>query len=282
MAICFDQLRIAEPSPMARRLLWHVLSIGRVWRDEPETHAAMDKPGIFLFWVVSGRGRLQVSHETWELAPGPRCWLADMSTPRTYLPAAGSRLVTAGLRFSGPGLEVWCEALGGGGEFAFDSLAELARLRRAQSQLIRLVTRRPASYEWRAHEILTQTVGNLLAVRKVFVLPSDSNPPEPVVRVLDAVLADPARAWRAAELADVACVSYSGLRAMFRAAQQESLSDFLQRTRLDQARLLLADDRLAVKEVARRLNFSNEFYFSQWFRRQTGMSPTRFRENLRD
>lgn len=281
MPISFVQLHQVEPSPVARRLLWHVRSIGRVWRDEPEAHPALDKAGVFLFRVVSGRGALLLPGQRWELGAGPRYWLVDMGQRRTYLPAAGQRLVTAGFRFAGPGLDAWREALDGGGEFRFRSLAEMAFLCRAQSRLLRLVTRRPAGYEWQAHEILTRVLGRLLAARRVFTASSPAVP-TPVRHVLDAVLADPARAWRAAELAGIARVSYSGLRALFRVTQHESLHDFLRRTRLDQARLLLADDRLAVKEVALRLNFSSEFYFSHWFRRNASVSPSQFRRSVRD
>jgi AraC-like DNA-binding protein len=94
---------------------------------------------------------------------------------------------------------------------------------------------------------------------------------------MDAVLANPARAWRAAELARIAHVSYSGLRSLFRATQHESLHEFLRRTRIDQAKLLLADERLSIKEVAGQLNFSSEAYFSQWFRRNTNYTPSAFR-----
>ncbi|MCX6897879.1 MAG: AraC family transcriptional regulator [Verrucomicrobia bacterium] len=189
--------------------------------------------------------------------------------------------MTAGFRFAGPGLDAWREALNGGGEFRFGSLAEMLFLHRAQSRLLRLVTRRPAGYEWQVHETITGVLGRLLAARRVFTASSPATP-APVRRVLDEVLADPARAWRAAELAGIARVSYSGLRALFRETQHESLHDFLRRTRLDQARLLLADDRPAVKEIALRLNFSSEFYFSHWFRRNTGVSPSQFRRSARD
>ncbi|MFA6562544.1 MAG: AraC family transcriptional regulator [Verrucomicrobiia bacterium] len=281
MPISFVQLHQVEPSPVARRLLWHVLSIGRVWRDELEAHPALDKAGVFLFRVVSGRGVLMLPGQRWELCAGPRCWLVDMGQRRTYQPAAGQRLVTTGFRFAGPGLDAWREALAGGGEFRFESLAEMMFLRRAEERLLQLVTRRPAGYEWQVHEIITGVLGRLLAARRVFTALSPTAP-APVRRVLDGVLADPARAWRASELAGIARLSYSGLRALFRATQHESLHDFLRRTRLDQAQLLLADDRLAVKEVALRLNFSSEFYFSHWFRRNTGVNPSQFRRSARD
>jgi AraC-like DNA-binding protein len=281
VAISFAQLHLVEPSPEARRLLWHVRSIGRAWRDEPEEHPALDKAGAFLFRIVSGRGALVAPGGRWDLKAGPRCWLLDMGQARKYVPEANQRLVTTGFRFAGPGLSVWREALGGDGEFRFASLTEMAFLHQAQNRLLRLITRRPAGYEWQVHETITRVLGRLLAVRRVFTAPVVATP-APVKRVLDAVLVDPARAWRAAELAGIARVSYSGLRALFRTSQHESLHDFLRRTRLDQAQLLLADDRLTVKEVALQLNFSSEFYFSHWFRRNAGLSPSRFRRSTRD
>lgn len=105
--------------------------------------------------------------------------------------------------------------------------------------------------------------------------------PPPVARVLDAVFADPARSWRARDLAVVAGVSYSRLRDHFQSARGETLQKCLQRTRLDLSRRWLGDQRLSIKEVAQRLNFSTEFHFSRFFRRGTGMSPTRFRERSR-
>ncbi len=274
--------RLVEPSAVARRLLWHVLSIGRVSRDEPEQHPRRDKAGLFLFWVISGQGELRVPKSTWELAAGRCCWLVDLGESRSYIPQGTARLVTSGFRFMGPGLESWCETLGGPGEYPLANRQEILQFQKLQDQMLRLVTRRPASYEWNLHELVTQVLGRLLASRNVLVTPPVEETPRPVTKVLDAVLSDPARAWRAAELAKLAGISYSGLRSLFRQSQHESLSEFLQRIRLDQARLLLADDRQTIKQIARHLEFSSEFYFSQWFRRLAGTSPTHFRENLSD
>ena len=94
-------------------------------------------------------------------------------------------------------------------------------------------------------------------------------------------VAEPARDWRARELAGVAGVSDSRLRDHFQSARGETLHEFLQRTRLDLARRLLGDQHLAIKEVAQRLDFSSEFHFSRFFRRGAGMSPTQFRERSR-
>ena len=82
MANSFAHLHLVDPSPRARRLFWHLLSIGSVTLDETDTHAGMDKPGAHLFWVQSGQGRLDLPDVSYELKPGARCWLVDMKTAR--------------------------------------------------------------------------------------------------------------------------------------------------------------------------------------------------------
>ena len=93
MPVSFSGLHVAEPSPQARRLLWHVLSVGRVWRDEPEHHAGADKAGLHLFWVVRGSGLLETGETRLTLAPGRCCWLVDS--------AAGAQLSAAGWQATG-------------------------------------------------------------------------------------------------------------------------------------------------------------------------------------
>ena len=276
MAILFDRLHHLEPSPEARRLLWHVLSAGIVSRDEPEPHAAHDKPGAFLFWVASGQGRLQCQNASCLLRPGRRCWLLDLRQARTYVPEPGQKLVTNGLRFAGPGVEAWLDLLGAESEFIFSQPGDSAFVRRTQRQIIELITRRPRAFEWQVHLLVTQILGVLLKVRRVLSEPSRPVPP-PVTRVLTAVSANPTRNWKARELARIARVSYSQLRAHFKQVQGETLKTFLIRTRLEQARLLLCDPRLTIKEVASQLDFSSEYYFSHFFRKTTGMRPSEFR-----
>ncbi len=276
MAISFTKLHFNEPSPVARELLWHVLSVGTVTRDEPERHEGSDKPGAFFFWIVSGSGELALEPGTVTLEPGPCCWLLDLRKPRTYLPAGGRPLTTAGIRFGGPGLELWLEQLGGDSEFLLAKPSDVTLVRRAEKLLIDLVTRRPGGYEWQAHLLINELLGTLLHARKILSEPV-REVSGPVTRVVQAVLAAPARDWKARELAAIAGVGYTKLRDLFKQSQQETLHEFLQRTRLDQARLLLCDPRLTVKDVAGRLSFSTEFYFSHFFREATGMSPTQFR-----
>ena len=203
----------------------------------------------------------------------------DMGKPRTYLPAAGRHLTIAGFRFGGPGLEFWHETFRDDENAEFP-LEDLKLVARSQSELLRLVRRRPAGWEWQVHVVITNFLGKLLVSRNLLDSPH-AELPVPVVRVLNAIAANPLRDWKARELATVGKISYSGLRAAFQKCGQGTVHEHIQRARLDQARLLLADKRLSVKDVAGQLSFSSEFYFSHFFRHHTGMTPTEFRKHLK-
>ncbi len=53
---------------------------------------------------------------------------------------------------------------------------------------------------------------------------------------------------------------------------------YRQRLLLNEACYLLRNDSLNIAEIAGQLKFSNQFYFSNWFRRKTGHSPTDYRK----
>ena len=274
-----ENLTFVDPSPVARRLLWHLFSIGSRRVVQTDRHERFEKPGAHLFWVQSGAGELEYRSRRFRLQRGGEVWLVDMKSPRTYIPQAGRHLAIAGFRFGGPGLEFWHEEMRDheNAEFTLDDLRFAAR---TQSELLRLVRRQPVGWEWQVHLAITHLLGKLLMSRELLTSPHAELPP-PVIRVLNAVSTDPARDWKAKELATVAKISYSGLRALFHSSGQGTIHQHIQRARLDQARLLLADKRLSVKDVAGQLNFSSEFYFSHFFRHHTGMTPTDFRRHLK-
>ena len=57
-----------------------------------------------------------------------------------------------------------------------------------------------------------------------------------------------------------------------------SVKDYINRARIDHARLLLATTDLPVAEIASRLRFCSSSYFSSRFREVTGILPNRYRE----
>ena len=238
----------------------------------------MEKPGVHLFWIVSGTGTLEAMGNRYALRPGNRIWFIDMTHPRIYRPADRQRLVKRGLRFGGPGLESWHEQFGGvnGAEF---ELEDPSSIHYGFREIWQIAKRKSLNWEWRVHMSLTRILGELLTSRNI-LSPTHVELPSPVLRVINAIAANPFFDWKVRDLAPIAGISYSGLRTLFQQAMKRSLHDYLQRSRLDQARLLLADPRLSAKQIAEQLHFSSEFYFSHFFRKWGGMTPTDFRRQV--
>ena len=53
--------------------------------------------------------------------------------------------------------------------------------------------------------------------------------------------------------------------------------DYLMQRRIEEARLLLRHSAFSVKEIASRFNFSDQYYFSNYFKRKTGLSPQKYK-----
>src|ERR1039458_3503975 len=65
-----DNLIFVDPSPVARRLLWHLFSIGVRRVEQTDRHERFEKPGAHLFWVQSGEGELEYRSRRFRLRRG--------------------------------------------------------------------------------------------------------------------------------------------------------------------------------------------------------------------
>ena len=70
--------------------------------------------------------------------------------------------------------------------------------------------------------------------------------------------------------------SCASLIRKFRKQFGTSPYDYLMQKRVEEARLMLRHSSLSVKEIASRLKFSDPYYFSNYFKRKTGLSPRRY------
>ncbi len=100
-------------------------------------------------------------------------------------------------------------------------------------------------------------------------------------------LVEQAKAWleanygRRLKLSDVAqalYVSPSHLSHVFKEETGQTVLQYLTDLRIREARALLRTTDLSVGEVAQRVGFDNPSYFSRWFRRHAGTSPSDYRK----
>ncbi len=75
-------------------------------------------------------------------------------------------------------------------------------------------------------------------------------------------------------------MSRSALFRCFRAAYGVSPKNYLETIRMEQARRLLRQQRLSIKEIAAACGYSNGQYFSRAFKRHCGMTPGQWRSNF--
>ncbi|MEI6167946.1 MAG: helix-turn-helix domain-containing protein [bacterium] len=84
---------------------------------------------------------------------------------------------------------------------------------------------------------------------------------------------------RIADLAARAQCSVSYLRRTFESRTGQSPSQYLASIRMRQAQRLLEHSALSVGEISQEVGYEDAFYFCRVFKRHTGMSPLRFRQN---
>ncbi|MFA6568232.1 MAG: AraC family transcriptional regulator [Victivallales bacterium] len=74
--------------------------------------------------------------------------------------------------------------------------------------------------------------------------------------------------------------SCAGMIRRFKKHFGTSPYDYLMQKRIEEARLMLRHSAFSVKEIASRLKFSDQYYFSNYFKRKTGMSPQKYRKGI--
>jgi AraC-like DNA-binding protein len=72
-------------------------------------------------------------------------------------------------------------------------------------------------------------------------------------------------------------ISYSGFRRAFKELTGTSPSKYMLELKLNEAKLLLYNTNLPIKEISYNLNFENPDYFPIFFKKRTGKTPSEYR-----
>ncbi|MFC5405827.1 helix-turn-helix transcriptional regulator [Cohnella soli] len=82
------------------------------------------------------------------------------------------------------------------------------------------------------------------------------------------------------QLSKVAGYNHSYLSRLYKEISGEGLSDFITNERLTAARMMLSNPEHKVQDIAETLGFESATYFTRFFKKHTGMTPSEFREFL--
>ncbi|GIO34790.1 MULTISPECIES: response regulator [Paenibacillus] len=101
--------------------------------------------------------------------------------------------------------------------------------------------------------------------------------PEPIWRAVHLLHANPAADWSASDLAEKVGLSRSHFSILFKKAVGDSFIAFQYKRKLRLASGLLRDTSLTMQEIAERTGLGDSKYFSKWFKRCTGQTPSHYR-----
>ena len=133
------------------------------------------------------------------------------------------------------------------------------------------------SYHLQQHRRIAETVNNLPPVRKATRVELYKR----LSRAMDVLRAGFCGEISLDQLAAEACLSKYHFLRLFHTAYGLSPYQYIQRLRIEKARLLLADSNLSITDLAGLLGFNNSQSFSRLFFQRMGLYPTDYRTRLK-
>ena len=115
----------------------------------------------------------------------------------------------------------------------------------------------------------------------------DGQPPaytgssSPVASAIDYIRRNLDRDISRAEIAEAIFLNPEYLSRLFKKETGVALGEFIVREKIEQAKCMLAETDIPVSLVALKTGYSNFSYFSQVFKRHTGLSPLEYRQQNR-
>jgi two-component system response regulator YesN len=78
------------------------------------------------------------------------------------------------------------------------------------------------------------------------------------------------------------CLSAGYLSMIFKKHCGENFVDYVNRCKIEKARMMLKSDEYLIGQVGEALSFENAYYFAKVFKRYTGMTPSEYRARLKE
>lgn len=105
---------------------------------------------------------------------------------------------------------------------------------------------------------------------------------EPIMHAVQLILGDESNSMSVAELADTVGFSRSHFSTLFKRVVGENIIDFQSKMKLHKAEYMLLTTLMSVSEISDHLGMIDANYFSKWFKRVTGLSPSQYRSSKKN
>jgi AraC-like DNA-binding protein len=263
---------------MARDIFVTVLRAGHLqagpdYRIERRVCAGHD-----LLLCLRGRGNTLVAGCGFPVGPGQLAWL-NGHHPHSHRADCADPWELLWVRMDGRNLDQFAEALEIQRSPVFHH-PDPNKLTRIFRRILHLMRTKPPCLDALLHAEANGLIAGLFEARQ-----HTRNQPANLAPQLSANLQKAVddlnlyyyRRWRVDDLARGARMSPAQFYRAFRKEIGLSPIVYLRNRRIDQAKRRLAESIDAIKEIAEQVGYSDQFYFSRDFKKNTGLSPSEFR-----
>jgi AraC-like DNA-binding protein len=269
----------ATPPEWAEEVFWCPVRAGHLragvaHRIERETY-----PGHELILCVSGRGWVQVTGKRHEVTPGQLVWV-NCHHPHTYGAMVRDPWEVYWVRAEGRELERLAKLLQVASQPVFRLADDQAAARCLERVFHHMQGTRPSDLAG-SHAALTELVAQLFELRLNDPAGFQADIPEAIRETLTHMRLHYSKPIRVGELARMAGMPESSYTRQFRKTIGTSPIAWLRHERIKQAKRRLMESDDPIKEVARQVGYSDQYFFSKDFKKMTKLTPTQFREEER-
>jgi AraC-like DNA-binding protein len=233
-------------------------------------------PGHELILCLSGRGWTQINGRRHDVTAGDLLWV-NCHHPHIYGTHTKSPWELYWMRIEGRPLERVANLLETKSQPVIRSFNAKAAMQEFERTFQHMIGSRPSDAAM-VNAAVTALIA--LAFEARLSDPDMIRPelPMPVQKAIEKMRLYFHTPIRVAELALLAGMSESHFSRLFKSAIGTSPIDWLRRERINQAkhRLIESDD--PIKEIARQVGYSDQFFFSKDFKKMTKLTPTQFRD----
>jgi AraC family transcriptional regulator, arabinose operon regulatory protein len=233
-------------------------------------------PGHELIYCYSGRGWARLGGKVFEVHAGEMLWV-NCHHPHSYGSHPDQPWQVDWVRVEGPGIErIWTQ-LRVGAQPVLRSIPSEPCRRHFADIFLHMQRNGLGPAAW-IHAGVCSLIALLADSRQANPVGPLDDLPAAIERTLQHLRLYYHKGIRVSDLATMAGMSPSHFTRTFRAAIGSAPIDWLRHYRINQARRRLLESKDPVKEVARQVGYSDQFYFSKDFKRYTGLAPSAYRE----
>ena len=271
-------IRIIDPKVDASKLKLRTIRVGQVGHLPGRT--LFRKDVVFEHWAVvyiaSGSGVYAENGRDEQLISGENLFFFRPGCSYDFGPLQGGSWDEYYINFSGTRITEWLEAglIAGGDVFQVHS--DKGFIHFFEDILTRMEGGAPADAD-RAALLLEELLLECSFVIKGNGRPAQENSMPQIREDLHSCIYGH---MNALQIAAKHHISMSTLRRLVRRSSGYPLHDYIHRLKMSEAKHLLLNTSLRVKEIAGMLHYQDTFYFSRIFKKYMGISPQNCRRNV--